>query len=102
MAHGNLVLCRNAGQSVFIGSGEHQVTVTVVDTSGNGTLSFREKGNVTIKRIDSRIFHVVLNDIEDIYITTVEANTRCVKLAFQAEKYVPIDREEIREAKIKG
>lgn len=98
MARGNLVLCRKVNQSVFIGEGEHQVTITVVDANGLGTLSFREKGDTAIRRIDPRIIYVMVGGVETL-VTTVECDGRTVKLAFQAEKSFPIDREEIRKIK---
>lgn len=97
---GNLVLCRNEMQSVFVGHGTHEVKVTVIDTVGRGTLSFDTKGECSIRRDkeDTRIVHINLNG-ENVTVTTVSCNGRTVKLAFEAERYVSIDREEIRSSK---
>lgn len=99
---GNLVLCRNEYQSVFVGEGDHEVKVTVIDTVGRGTLSFDTKGDVKIIRDkhDNRIVNIDLAG-EPVSVTNVSCNGRTVKLAFEAERHVSIDREEIRSSKTK-
>lgn len=99
MSHSNLVLGRNNGQSIFIGTGEHAVKLTVVNAT-NSTLSFVGPVAADITHIDERSTKMLVEGSE-VVVTVVSTNGKTVKLAFEADRHISIDREEIRSAKAK-
>lgn len=97
---GNLVLGRYFGQSVFIGEKENEVKLTVKNLKGIGQLTFQSSNDSTVTPMSSRMFSVCLSNGDEVLVTIVENNGKQLKLAFQAERHVIIDREEIRARRI--